>query len=348
MRSLTAGTVDCWGYGGGDLGFGTTGRSSVPVQVHGVHNRGLLTGVTAISAGNGFACALLDTQNVVCWGANGKGQLGNFSTARSLVPVQVHGIRNRGLLGKVTAISAGSGRTPCALLVDRTMVCWGANTNGELGNNSTVRSSVPTPVHGVGNVGVLGNVSGITGAGLDSSSAVLADATAVCWGYNGSLGVDSAPGNSLTPVQVHGVRDIGYLSGVVAISDHSDTPCALLSDSTVDCWGHNSGDKLGDSNVNDSFGLVPVQVHAVADAGFLSGATAISGGELWSCALLGDRTVDCWGFNTNGELGDNTTVDAAPAGAGPRRRQRRLPHPVSAGQAVEVKASARGTRCRGL
>ena len=63
---LTAGTVDCWGYGGGDLGFGTTGRSLVPVPVHGIHNRGFLTGVTAISAGNGFGvrCSTPGTSTV--------------------------------------------------------------------------------------------------------------------------------------------------------------------------------------------------------------------------------------------------------------------------------------------
>ena len=211
----------------------------------------------------------------------------------------------------MTAISAGSSHTPCALLADRTMVCWGNNANGELGNNSTVRSSVPVHVHGVGNAGSLGGVTAITGAGPDSSCAVLADATAVCWGYNGSLGVNSDPGKSLTPVPVHGVKDAGFLSGVVAISDHSDTPCALLVDGTVDCWGHNSGNKLGDSHVNDGSGLVPVQVHTVADLGYLSGATAFSAGELWSCALLVDGTVDCWGYNSSGELGDNSTVDAA-------------------------------------
>jgi len=309
---LAAKAVDCWGYGGdGELGFGSTGRSLVPVKVHGVGNHGVLTDVTAITAGNGFACALLRTRAVVCWGANGKGQLGNHSTARSLAPAQVHGAGDHGLLHDVVAISAGSGRTPCALLATKTVVCWGYNGDGELGNNSTVRSSVPVSVHGISNVGTLGGVAAISGAGLDSSCAVLADGTAACWGYNGSLGINSAPGRSLTPVRVHGERDVGLLSGVAAISDHSDTPCALLTGGTVDCWGHNSGDKLGDSHTHDGSGLVPVQVHSVAEAGSLSGVAAISGGELWSCALLSTGAVNCWGYNTNGELGNSSTVDSA-------------------------------------
>jgi alpha-tubulin suppressor-like RCC1 family protein len=303
---LTTKAVDCWGYGGdGELGTHSSARSLVPVKVHGVGNVGYLSAVTAITAGNGFACALLATKTVDCWGANAAGELGTHSTTRAVAPVKVHGLGNSGLLSGVVAVSAGSGTTPCALLATKTVVCWGSNTNGELGNNSTGGQLVPVKVHGVGNVGLLGNVAAITGAGTNSSCALLVDSSVVCWGFNGSLGINDPGGNSLTPVPVLGVGGTGVLHGVAAVADHSDVPCALRTGGAVDCWGVGGGDKLG--NNLESAGTVPVPVHAVSNFGFLGGATAISAGELSTCALLTGRTVVCWGTNGNGELGNNTT-----------------------------------------
>jgi alpha-tubulin suppressor-like RCC1 family protein len=40
----------------------------------------------------------------------------------------------------------------------------------------------------------------------------------------------------------------------------------------------------------------------------LSGATAIATGEYHSCALIGDGTARCWGYNSSGQLGDGTTT----------------------------------------
>jgi len=305
---LSTKAVDCWGYGGdGEMGGGSIARSLTPVAVHGVGNRGLLTNVTAITAANSFACALLVAKTVICWGANDSGQLGIHSNTRALSPVAVHGVGNNGQLKGVAAVSAGSSTTPCALLLAKTVVCWGANVNGELGNNSTSESSVPTQVRGVGGAGFLSGVKAITGAGANSSCALFSNGGAACWGLKAALGINSSPGNSLTPVRVHGVDDVGLLAGVTAIVDHSDTPCALLSDGGVDCWG------LGINRLGNSFdgpGVVPVQVHAVGDAGLLSGITSISAGELVGCAIATTRAVVCWGDNGNGELGDGTVANS--------------------------------------
>jgi alpha-tubulin suppressor-like RCC1 family protein len=307
---LAAKSVDCWGYGG-DGELGTPGPTSglVPVEVHGVGNHGFLSGVTAITAGNGFACALLAAGTVDCWGDNSDGELGTNSTRKAALPVNVRGVGDHGLLSGVTAISAGSGRTPCALLVGKSVVCWGANTNGELGNNSTGGQLVPVKVHGVDNVGFLGGVKAITGAGTDSSCALMVGGTVDCWGYNGSLGINSPSGNSLTPVQVVGVGNVGFLNGVAAVADHSDAPCALLTSGGVDCWGFGTGDKLG--NGTDASGAVPLQVRAPNNDGYLVGAIGISSGQQSSCALLAGGAVDCWGANANGELGDNSTNDSS-------------------------------------
>lgn len=304
---LATKTVDCWGYGG-DGELGGTGSSLVPVKVHGVGNVGLLTGVRAVTAGNGFASALL-AKTVDCWGANTQGELGIHTNKKSATPVAVHGIGNVGVLSGVRAIAAGSADTPCALLVTKTVACWGSNTNGELGNNTNAGQSVPVNVHGVENIGSLGDVTAITGAGSDSSCALIAGGTVDCWGFDGSLGINSAAGNSLTPAQVDGIGGVGVLNGATAIVDRSNVPCALITGGTVDCWGFGGGDQLGDGAEAD--GNVPGQVDGL-NGGILEGATAISAGQLSSCALTTDGSVDCWGTNGNGELGDgNSVIDSA-------------------------------------
>jgi len=94
------------------------------------------------------------------------------------------------------------------------------------------------------------------------------------------------------------------LSGVTAIAAGTgngwDHTCAVLSDTTVDCWGVVSAS----STSGPVFLLTPFAVSG------LSGATAVSAGAFHACALLADTTVRCWGDNEFGELGDGTTTDS--------------------------------------
>ncbi len=92
------------------------------------------------------------------------------------------------------------------------------------------------------------------------------------------------------------------LTGAVAIGVGEKHSCAVKSDGSVWCWGHNNEGQLGDGTTTNS--LVPVSVSS------LSGAVGVSGGVEHSCAATSGGAVWCWGGNDKGQLGDGTTIDS--------------------------------------
>jgi len=150
---LADSTARCWGSNGsGRLGDDTTTRREIPVTV--TTSAGTaLSGVTRISAGAEYTCAVLDGGTARCWGANWSGQLGDGTTTNRAVPVTVTVTTSAGTaLSEVTHISAG-GEHACALLVDMTAHCWGWNGAGQLGYDTNTPSSVPVAVLNIGNRG---------------------------------------------------------------------------------------------------------------------------------------------------------------------------------------------------
>lgn len=297
-------TVRCWGsdeHGALGNGSATTTTQDTPVTVSN------LTGVKAVTAGNQMACALLVAGTVKCWGSNEWGQLGNGTGITNGAdyaqdkdqPVFVDRSANDSSpLSGVTAISTGAYHT-CALLSNKTVVCWGYNSDGQLGNsNATPRQPTPIPVTGLTNVTAIA-------AGQKHTCALLADKTVKCWGDGevGSLGHGEPPinqGNNtfadkLEPTPVAG------LTGVAAISLGRNHSCALLVDKTVRCWGYNYFGQLGDETNNWVNQPVPVTR--------LSDAIAISAGDYHTCAVLEDTSAKCWGANTYGQVGDDTKTN---------------------------------------
>ncbi len=179
------GAAKCWGNNSsGQLGNNSTTNSLVPVQVQGLTN-----GVTAISAGSNSHTCAIHNGAAKCWGSNQFGQLGNNSSAGSLVPVQVQDLTNG-----VTAISAGWSYT-CAIQ-NGAAKCWGRNNSGQLGNDSTMLSRIPVQVQGL--------TSDVTAIGAGGShTCAIHNGAAKCWGGNsdGQLGNNSIT-DSLVPVQV--------------------------------------------------------------------------------------------------------------------------------------------------
>src|SRR5450759_3831659 len=127
-----------WGYNSsGQLGNGTTTNSSTPVQVSLPSG----TTVTAIAGGGAHSLALTSSGQVLAWGSNSSGQLGNGTTTQSSTPVAV-----RLPSGSTVTAIAGGGSHSLALTSTGQVLAWGYNYNGELGNGTITNSSTPVAV----------------------------------------------------------------------------------------------------------------------------------------------------------------------------------------------------------
>jgi alpha-tubulin suppressor-like RCC1 family protein len=250
---ITDGTLSCWGSNAqGQLGNPSTSDSAIPVAVANV------SGVLASTTGAFHTCALLQNHTVQCWGANDYGQLGDGTMTNSFTPVTVSG------LSGVAAISAGGWHT-CAVLTDGSMQCWGNNYQGQLGDGSEAPSPTPVQVTGITNAVE-------AGGGWAHTCARLTGGTIRCWGEGtaGQLG-NGAMQNATTPVVVSGISTaVGLTAGWW---HHS---CALLTDSSVRCWGGNDWGQFGNGTTAGS--AVPVQ---------MSGA-----GITWTSSNTAVATID--------------------------------------------------------
>jgi len=284
-----------------------------------------------IAVGGLTSCAMTETDGLKCWGANGRGQVGDGTGEDRYKPVDVIGL-DKG----VRSVTAGAGHT-CVLMKSGNILCWGRGDYGELGAQWLGTAS-PGPVDDIGDKGL----GLFVAAGSLHTCAIIRDAGVKCWGSNtfGELGIGNTDiAKSFKPVDVVGLKgetvslSLGHfygcaintkrrvqcwgmnlngqlgdgttidryfpvdvpLGGVVAISAMNQT-CALTNVGDVYCWGYNHDGQVGDGTTTDR--LLPVKV--------LSGAVSVSTGEVSTCALMKTGRMKCWGYNYNGELGNGT------------------------------------------
>jgi hypothetical protein len=273
----SAGGLACWG-----ANRDTEPGSATPLGV-----AGLSAGIQMVGVGAGnFTCALTVTSAVKCWGKNSSGQLGDGSGADSTTPVNVAGLETGS-----SAIATGVLHA-CAIVADRGVMCWGNNSRGQLGDGSLVTGLSPVRVT------PLENVQAVV-AGNDHTCALSTDHVVRCWGGNtvGQLGTGALASEIRQPGQHVPIgQDV---SSIAAGSNHT---CALTVAGSVYCWGWNQYGQLGD-------GTTTTRKTPRLALGLSSGVQAIAANGTSTCALTSSGEARCWGDNSNGQLGDGTTVD---------------------------------------
>jgi uncharacterized protein (TIGR03437 family) len=252
-----------------------------------------------IAGGEQHTCALTSAGAVLCWGSNASGQLGNGTTTKSLTPVPV-----TGLSSGVVGITAGAAFT-CALTHTGTVMCWGSNTTGDLGNGTTNDSDVPVQVLDVAGTSPLTGVVAIS-AGQYFVCALTSAGSVLCWGDNaeGELGPEPSGFRTGLPYVVTGIP-----AGMVAINTGAGFACALTTTGAAWCWGGSGTGVLG-GGPNLPNGN-PVEVLNLAGTGPISGVAQISGGYQDACAVTNAGAALCWGANQAGEDGNATNTSVS-------------------------------------
>lgn len=270
----------CWGSGfSGQLGSGTFGSASVPVQVLGDHD------FIALALGSFHSCGLESNGATWCWGSNSAGALGTGTAGGSQnAPVPVTGAP------PFVQIEAGQYFT-CGRTEAGAVHCWGRGEAGQLGDGST-SFIAPAPVQ------VSGGLAFSTfDAGAEHACGLTADGEAWCWGGNlwGQLGDGSFSTaypfmGSTTPVKVGG--DHGFES----ISAGTHHTCAIASGGSSWCWGADFDGQAG-TGATAERQLSPVAVSGAHTFRFVEAASS------HTCAIDLDGAGWCWGSNTFGQTG---------------------------------------------
>ena len=140
-------------------------------------------------------------------------------------------------------------------------------------------------------------------AGYLHTCAVTTSGAAKCWGYdgNGQLGNDTATTDQPMPVAVSGLE-----SGVASISAGGAHTCAVTTSGAAKCWGYDYYGQLGNDTATTN------QPTPVAVSGLSSGVESIAAGDYHTCAVTTSGAAKCWGYDTYGQLGNDTALTNQP------------------------------------
>jgi alpha-tubulin suppressor-like RCC1 family protein len=245
------------------------------------------------------------------------------------VPSMVPGV------SEVSAIAAGNADT-CALRLDGSVICWGADSVGQIGSGEMPAAWVAPPRSSVSGFGPGSRRVESIFMGYAHACALASDDGVYCWGANdhGQIGVpdtsvavcDSSPDGgfadvvtseagsptrtpcSPNPVQVF--MNNGQPLQAAQIAVGLSFTCARRADGSVWCWGANESGQLGDGSTVSS--NVPVQVTGLLTNGVPDVVMDIAAGSRHACAIVNSNgIVKCWGSNSDGQLGPE------PSGASP-------------------------------
>jgi alpha-tubulin suppressor-like RCC1 family protein len=229
----------CWGDNThGEIGNGTISPSPAtqPVMVSSLQQARAI----AIESTARFACAILMTNQVVCWGDGEGGQImpgvgGDYPTPQAI----------SGLPQGQTIQTIGTGVAHACAIVNGTPYCWGENNHGQTGQSIGTTFPNPQPVPGV--------TQAIAVVGGHFHTCMTVVSGAVCFGFNiqGQLG-NGMQSDIPAPQGVQGENN-----GVTHIAAGGNDSCSIVN-GHVFCWGDGEFGHLGSASTTDSSVPVPV------------------------------------------------------------------------------------------
>ena len=293
--------------------------------------------VMDIDAGFHATCALLSNQSLKCWGINAWGQLGQGDVedrgdelsemGDNLMPVD---------LGGETVIQIDIEMSPCAVLQSGFVKCWGDNTDGYLGlgldtniGDQANEMGVNLPHIDLGSRDVQGMPvqARVSQVAVDHKHycALIITGEVKCWGHNqlGALGLGDAVGHGDDPYEMGNnlpTLDLGTGRTALQLSVSAKHSCALLDNSRIKCWGHNGfgqlglgdtehrGDNINQDEMGDFLPEIDLGNLFILGSPIPHSVDQVEAGHLFTCALLSNGDVKCWGNNTSGQLGQGDTV----------------------------------------
>lgn len=288
------GALYAWGWNRqGQLGDGSNADRTSPALVSAT--TGVKLPWKQVAVGELHTLAI-DSDGVLwAWGYNQNGQLGDGTMVDKNVPVKVGSSKDW------VSISAGKSHS---MAINKTgvMFGWGRNFNGQLGDNSKTDRLVPTRVATV--TATINNVANTTvtwtavSAGATHTVARAIDGTLWAWGGNAK----SQLGNGGT-TDVQQPTKIGSASWASLAAGGTHT-LGILSNGTLWAWGDNSSGQLGIATTNTA-----VTATAPTQVGTAGNWSVIASGLSHSLALRTDGTLYGWGSNSNGQVGNGSTVN---------------------------------------
>lgn len=223
--------------------------------------------------------------NILSWGWNTSGQLGDNTITNKSSPVLIAG--NHEFVDIAHGAACYNNQFIAALKKDGSAWAWGRNFEGQLGDNTITNKSSP--------ISVVGNHSFIKiSSGENNTLALKKDGSVWAWGNNasGQLGNNTTTNRS-SPVSIVGNHSF------IEIMAGSSTCAALKADGSVWTWGLNNYGQLGNNSLISSSSPVSI----TGNHSFI----AIFGNGQYFMGLKEDGSVWAWGLNNVGQLGTGNT-----------------------------------------
>ncbi|MGE0546895.1 MAG: RCC1 domain-containing protein [Kofleriaceae bacterium] len=295
----TDGTIWCAGENDrGQLGSGAAGDDrSTREPVRTVVDSALIDDAIQIALGRSHGCAIRSDTSVWCWGANHVGQLGN-GTTNTLQPGAVQVLAGGSPLLGASEIRSGSAHT-CAITSSGDVYCWGHNDVGQLGDGLTTNRDQAGPVL----TAPMGSV--FTGARSLANSAATncvhrGTDEVWCWGADnhGQFGF-GALGSHPSPALIGNAPGFALGHGQIC----------MVRETSVQCTGASTHGSLANGEAGGALDeLAPVTMKDDGGGDFTGASKITFAGGGGGCALMNDRSVQCWGDNQYGQAGTGKAV----------------------------------------